>query len=315
MDNSITEKSPAKINLFLKILNRREDNYHNIRTGITSINLCDEIEVKPSNQFNVEYRGAFAPENNIFDDCIIKKIFSFLNISPPNISFSITKNFPYQAGLGSASSNAATVIKILENLEIINKKNIFDYTDLGSDIPFFLNQHDSLVRGRGDLISNIVFPKYFFLITKPNFNCSTKKMYDTFIPSDFDYKIEKDIEEINDDDNGNDFEKVIKKIETDFALGFFGLIMQLGPIANWGLNIDKKTVEVDTEKFDTNQKGIYAVGDICSYPGKLKLILSGFHEGALAARACFKLAKPNEKYRFEFTTTSTNLLKRLGKKD
>ena len=112
MDNSITEKSPAKINLFLKILNRREDNYHNIRTGITSINLCDEIEVKPSNQFNVEYKGAFAPKNNIFDDCIIKKIFSFLNISPPNISFSITKNFPYQAGLGSASSNAATVIKL-----------------------------------------------------------------------------------------------------------------------------------------------------------------------------------------------------------
>ena len=216
MDNSITEKSPAKINLFLKILNRREDNYHNIRTGITSINLCDEIEVKPSNQFNVKYMGAFAPENNKFDDCIIKKIFSFLNISPPNISFLITKNFPYQAGLGSASSNAATVIKILENLEIINKKNIFDYTDLGSDIPFFLNQHDSLVRGRGDLISNIVFPKYFFLITKPNFNCSTKKMYDTFIPSDFDYNIEKDIEEINDDDNGNDFEKVIKKLEPDF---------------------------------------------------------------------------------------------------
>ena len=216
MDNSITEKSPAKINLFLKILNRREDNYHNIRTGITSINLCDEIEVKPSHQFNVEYKGAFAPENNKFDDCIIKKIFSFMNISPPSISFSITKNFPYQAGLGSASSNAATVIKILENLEIINKKNIFDYTDLGSDIPFFLNQHDSLVRGRGDLISNIVFPKYFFLITKPNFNCSTKKMYETFIPSDFDYNIEEDIEEINDNDNGNDFEKVIKKLEPDF---------------------------------------------------------------------------------------------------
>ena len=139
-----------------------------------------------------------------------------MNISPPNISFSITKNFPYQAGLGSASSNAATAIKILENLEIINKKNIFDYTDLGSDIPFFLNQHDSLVRGRGDLISNIVFPKYFFLITKPNFNCSTKKMYDTFISSDFDYNVEEDIEEINDNDNGNDFEKVIKKLEPDF---------------------------------------------------------------------------------------------------
>ena len=105
-----------------------------------------------------------------------------------------------------------------------------------------------------------------------------------------------------------------KNIKSDYVLGFFGLIMQLGPIANWGLNIDKKTIEVDTEKFETNQKGIYAVGDICSYPGKLKLILSGFHEGALAARACFKLARPNEKYRFEFTTSSKTIKDRLGVK-
>ncbi|MBD1153401.1 NAD(P)/FAD-dependent oxidoreductase [Pelagibacterales bacterium SAG-MED24] len=107
-------------------------------------------------------------------------------------------------------------------------------------------------------------------------------------------------------------DKEIKTLKTDYVLGFFGLIMQLGPIANWGLNINKKTIEVDTEKFETNQKGIYAVGDICSYPGKLKLILSGFHEGALAARACFKLAKPNEKYRFEFTTSSKTIKDRLG---
>ncbi len=105
-----------------------------------------------------------------------------------------------------------------------------------------------------------------------------------------------------------------KILETDYVLGFFGLIMQLGPIANWGLNLDKKTIEVDTEKFETNQKGIYAVGDICTYPGKLKLILSGFHEGALAARACFKLARPNEKYRFEFTTSSKTIKNRLGVK-
>ena len=111
-------------------------------------------------------------------------------------------------------------------------------------------------------------------------------------------------------DNGD-----IKNIKTDFALGFFGLIMQLGPISNWGLNINKKTIEVDTEKFETNQKGIYAIGDICSYPGKLKLILSGFHEGALAARACFKLARPDEKYRFEFTTSSKSIKNRLGIKE
>ena len=106
----------------------------------------------------------------------------------------------------------------------------------------------------------------------------------------------------------------VKNIKTDYILGFFGLIMQLGPIANWGLNLNKKTIEVDTEKFETNQKGIYAIGDICTYPGKLKLILSGFHEGALAARACFKLARPNEKYRFEFTTSSKAIKDRLGVK-
>ena len=108
--------------------------------------------------------------------------------------------------------------------------------------------------------------------------------------------------------------KEVKNLKTDYMLGFFGLIMQLGPIANWGLNLDKKTIEVDTEKFETNQKGIYAVGDICNYPGKLKLILSGFHEGALAARECFKLARPNEKYRFEFTTSSKTIKNRLGVK-
>ncbi|SVD26888.1 uncharacterized protein METZ01_LOCUS379742, partial [marine metagenome] len=105
-----------------------------------------------------------------------------------------------------------------------------------------------------------------------------------------------------------------EEIKTDCVLGFFGLIMKLGPIAEWGLNLDKKTIPVDTENFQTNKKGIYAIGDICTYPGKLKLILSGFHEGALAARACFKLARPNEKYRFEFTTTSKNIQEKLGVK-
>ncbi len=106
-----------------------------------------------------------------------------------------------------------------------------------------------------------------------------------------------------------------EKINTDILLGFFGLIMKLGPIAEWGLNMDKKTIEVDSEKFETNKKGIFAVGDICSYPGKLKLILSGFHEVALASVECFKRARPNEKYRFEFTTSSKTIQNRLGKND
>ena len=106
----------------------------------------------------------------------------------------------------------------------------------------------------------------------------------------------------------------IEKIQTDIVLSFFGLIMKLGPIADWGLNMSKKTIEVNSENFETSKKGIFAVGDICSYPGKLKLILSGFHEVALASVECFKRARPNEKYRFEFTTSSKTIQGRLGKK-
>ena len=106
----------------------------------------------------------------------------------------------------------------------------------------------------------------------------------------------------------------IEKIDTDIVLGFFGLIMKLGPIAEWGLNMNKKTIQVNPENFETNKKGIFAVGDICFYPGKLKLILSGFHEVALASVECFKRARPNEKYRFEFTTSSATIKGRLGKK-
>jgi thioredoxin reductase (NADPH) len=105
-----------------------------------------------------------------------------------------------------------------------------------------------------------------------------------------------------------------EKIKTDTILSFFGLIMKLGPIAEWGLNMNKKTIEVNSKNFETNKKGIFAVGDICSYPGKLKLILSGFHEVALASVECFKRARPNEKYRFEFTTSSKDIQSRLGKK-
>ena len=82
----------------------------------------------------------------------------------------------------------------------------------------------------------------------------------------------------------------VEKIPTDIILSFFGLVMKLGPIAEWGLNMDKKTISVNPNNFETNKKGIFAVGDICNYPGKLRLILSGFHEVALASVECFKRA-------------------------
>ena len=110
-----------------------------------------------------------------------------------------------------------------------------------------------------------------------------------------------------------DDEKV-ENINTDIVLSFFGLVMKLGPIAEWGLNMNKKVISVNTKSFQTNKEGIFAVGDICSYPGKLKLILSGFHEVALASVECFKRARPDEKFRFEFTTSSKIIQERLGLK-
>jgi len=106
----------------------------------------------------------------------------------------------------------------------------------------------------------------------------------------------------------------IEEVKTDNILSFFGLIMKLGPVTEWGLNMDKKHISVNPNNFETNKKGIFAIGDICAYPSKLKLILSGFHEAALASVECFKRARPNEKYKFEFTTSSKIIKDRLGKK-
>ena len=93
---------------------------------------------------------------------------------------------------------------------------------------------------------------------------------------------------------------------------FFGLTMKLGPIADWGLGLTENLVAVDTEKFETSTPGIFAIGDINSYPGKLKLILSGFHEGALAAQRIHRYVHPDRRLTFQYTTSSTSLQKKLG---
>ena len=95
-------------------------------------------------------------------------------------------------------------------------------------------------------------------------------------------------------------------------LPFFGLTMKLGPIAEWGLNLHENLIPVDTEKFQTSEPGIFAIGDINTYPGKLKLILSGFHEAALMAQAAKHYISPAERIVFQYTTSSTSLQKKLG---
>jgi len=95
-------------------------------------------------------------------------------------------------------------------------------------------------------------------------------------------------------------------------LPFFGLTMKLGPVGDWGLELNDNLIAVDTEKFESSVPGVFAIGDINYYPGKLKLILSGFHEAALMAQAAKKIVNPGEKVIFQYTTSSTKLQKKLG---
>ena len=101
-------------------------------------------------------------------------------------------------------------------------------------------------------------------------------------------------------------------VACDTMLAFYGLTMKLGPIAEWGLNLESNRVPVSTESFETSIPGIFCIGDMCTYPGKLKLILSGFHESALMAHGSFHYARPNQKLRFEHTTSSSSIQAKLG---
>lgn len=109
-----------------------------------------------------------------------------------------------------------------------------------------------------------------------------------------------------------DDEIVIDSVDAIFP--FFGLKIELGPIAEWGLNLENNLISVNTENFETSTPRIFAVGDICTYPGKLKLILSGFHEAALAAKKMFDYCHNDKKYVFRYTTSSKDIQEKLGVK-
>lgn len=107
----------------------------------------------------------------------------------------------------------------------------------------------------------------------------------------------------------------VETVICDRLLPFFGLTMKLGPVADWGLNLDENLIPVDTEKFETSEPRIFAIGDINTYPGKLKLILSGFHEAALMAQKAHSYIYPDKKLLFQYTTSSSSLQKKLGVRD
>jgi thioredoxin reductase (NADPH) len=102
--------------------------------------------------------------------------------------------------------------------------------------------------------------------------------------------------------------------KTEIMMPFFGLTMKLGPVADWGIQLNENLIPVDTAKFETSEPRIFAIGDINTYPGKLKLILSGFHEAALMAQAAHKYVYPDKKLIFQYTTSSSSLQKKLGVK-
>ena len=109
--------------------------------------------------------------------------------------------------------------------------------------------------------------------------------------------------------------KEIEEVQADELLFLFGLNKKLGPISEWGLDMSNKKISVDTEKFETSTKGIFAVGDINDYPGKLDLILCGFHETTLAVQEAYRRSNPGERVPFGYTTSNTKLQKKLGVTD
>lgn len=211
--------APAKLNIFLKVLGRRLDGYHIIRSGITFIDLYDEVEIYISNKMCIRYKGPFRPKGDTYDNCIILKTLKFLGANKNlNLDITITKNIPVQGGLGSASTNAAALIHGLEVMKLITKNEPNIYTVLGADIPCFLFQKNCLVMGMGEIIHQQNFPKYYFLLVKPNFDNSTKDIYNKlgYDVGSYDGISGYGENQINIDDTGNDFEKVVSRENSEF---------------------------------------------------------------------------------------------------
>jgi thioredoxin reductase (NADPH) len=138
---------------------------------------------------------------------------------------------------------------------------------------------------------------------------STEKVFELAKANKIDLLLNSNLQSIHGNGKMNsvsviDNQKLVKEIDADYLIPLFGLSPKLGPIADWGLNLDKNAIVVDTFDYSTNVPGIFAIGDINTYPGKLKLILSGFHEAALMAQSAFKFVYPDQKISFKYTTVN-----------
>ena len=162
--------------------------------------------IKKSDKMTIRYDGPFKPDKENYDDCIILKTLNFLKINDKiKLDISITKNIPVAGGLGSASTNAAALIRGLNEMNLIKKKENKEYVSLGADIPCFLYKQNCLAMGIGEILYPLHFPKYYFLIIQPKWKNSTKEMYNKLESYDQIIKDSSSIPviNINDDDFGN----------------------------------------------------------------------------------------------------------------
>ena len=181
--NEIKRVSPAKINLFLEVINKRDDGYHNLSSLMSFCNFGDSLQVKKSKDFVFKIDGPFANDLNKADNIIIKAIneIEYLIKKKLNVEIRLTKNLPISSGMAGGSSNAATIIKCIDDLYKINitKEQLNRLLiSLGSDVPFCFFGKTALVSGKGEKIEYTNFmPEYFVLLVNPRVNISTKTIF------------------------------------------------------------------------------------------------------------------------------------------
>ncbi len=174
-------KSYAKINLFLHIIDRLENGYHDLDTIISRINLYDEIKIQDGNNFSVRYEGKFSPMINVNDNVTL--LFNYLIekelIKNKNYNITVIKNIPVGSGLGGGSSNIAAILNYLKKTNILcDSQCIHVARALGSDIEFFLEDEPAKIHGRGIVETRIkILSDMYFLIVYPNILLSTKKIF------------------------------------------------------------------------------------------------------------------------------------------
>ena len=230
----------AKINLYLKIYNKRKNGYHNIRSRVTFLDLYDEITITKSKikKNKIQYSGPFAPSSGKYKNDIIIKLLNFLYTIEKKqffLNIKIKKNIPNGSGLGGASANAASVMNYLRITKTI-KSNVTnkDLVSVGSDVPMCLKSKNCSISGIGENIKYNFNPRnYYFLLIKPNYSLSTKKIYSKYKLSKNKRKLVNAVE-IN--SSTNDLEKIainlkpslkiilmtLSKLEYSFKVGMTG---------------------------------------------------------------------------------------------